>query len=56
MVTISFKVDIIAEYANTVDDLVLHWGISKKVFGEWGAPDDRYLTKDTVRFGDGKAC
>ena len=56
MVTISFKFDIIAEYTNTVDDLILHWAISKKNFGEWSAPDDRYLPKGTVRFRDKIAC
>ncbi len=56
LVTISFKFDIIAEYTNTIDDLILHWAISKKNFGEWSAPDDRYLPKDTVRFRDKIAC
>lgn len=57
MVNNSFKVDMIAECTNLKDeDLILHWGISKKNVGEWNAPDDRYLTLDTVRFRDGKAC
>lgn len=52
-----YKVDLIAEYnGNLTEDLILHWGISKKNPGDWTSPDDRYLPKDTVRFTDGKAC
>ena len=43
IVTNTFKVDIIAEWANTKDDLILHWAISKKNVGEWTTPDDRFL-------------
>lgn len=56
LITNSFKVDIIVEYGNLTQDLVLHWGISKKNVGEWNSPDDRYLPKETTRFRDGKAC
>ena len=56
LVTNSFKVDLIAKCAATADDLILHWAISKKNFGEWNSPDDRYLPKETIRFKDGKAC
>ena len=56
LVTNCFKVDMIAEFSNTADDLILHWGISKKNPGEWNGPDDRYLPKDTIRFQDGKAA
>jgi hypothetical protein len=30
LVSNSFKVDIIADYGNAKDDLILHWGICKK--------------------------
>jgi hypothetical protein len=44
----------IAEFVGTAkDDLILHWGISKKNFGEWTSPDDRYLPKETTRFQGG---
>ena len=56
LVTNSFKVDLIAEYTNQSEELVLHWGISKKNPGEWTGADDRFLPKDTTRFKDGKAC
>lgn len=49
-------VDMIAEYKDQSDDLVLHWGISKKQVGEWTGPDDKFLPIDTKRFPDGKAC
>ena len=55
-ITQSFKIDLIADYGNTQEDLVMHWGISKKNPGEWTSPDDRYLTSSTARFSDGKAC
>jgi hypothetical protein len=56
LVNNSFKVDIITEFANTQEELILHWGISKRNAGEWNSPDDRYLPDDTLRFRDGKAC
>ena len=45
----------IAEFTNTVEELILHWGISKKNFGEWNSPDDRYMPKESTKFKDGKA-
>lgn len=57
LVTNSFKVDVIAEYGGSVkDDLILHWGISKKDLFQWTGPDDRYLPLETVRFQDGKSA
>jgi len=57
LVTNSYKVDLIAEqYTNAGEELVLHWGISKKTPCDWNSPDDRYLPVDTIRFRDGKAC
>lgn len=57
LVTNSYKVDLIAEqYTNAGEELVLHWGMSKKNPCEWNSPDDRYLPADSIRFRDGKAC
>lgn len=57
LVTNSYKVDFIAEnYLNHGEELVLHWGLSKKTPCEWNSPDDRYLPPDSSRFRDGKAC
>ena len=47
---------LIAYYKDTTDELILHWGIGKRVPGEWTSPDDRYLPKETKRWTDGKAC
>jgi hypothetical protein len=56
LVTNSFKVDIFIDYQNTKDDVILHWGISKKDLYQWTGPDDRYLPPQTIRFQDGKAA
>jgi hypothetical protein len=56
LVTNSFKVDLIAEYGNLQEELILHWAISKKNIGEWNNVDDRYIPRDTTIFRDGKAC
>jgi len=48
-------VDLIAEFKDRNEDLVLHWGIGKKQIGEWVAADDKFLPPDTKKWGDGKA-
>lgn len=55
-ITNRFTVDMIAQCQNNPDDLILHWGMSKKNPGEWGPPDDKYFPLETKRFTDGKAC
>lgn len=46
----------VAEFKDRSDDLVLHWGVGKKVPFEWVAPDEKFFPPDTRKFGDGKAC
>lgn len=49
-------VDLIAEFKDRNDDLVLHWGVGRKAFGEWTGVDEKYMPLDTKRWPDGKAC
>jgi len=37
-----FTVDIIARYPDESDDLILHWGMSRKRAGAWGSPDQSF--------------
>ena len=46
----------IAQYTNQVENLILHWGMSRKNPNEWGPPDDKFFPLETKRFTDGKAC
>ncbi len=46
----------IADYKDNNDELILHWGVGKRIPGEWTGPDDKYLPLDTKRWPDGKAC
>lgn len=48
--------DLIAEFKDRNDDLILHWGVGKRTQGEWLAADDKYLPEETRKWGDGKAC
>lgn len=34
-----FTIDLVARYADETDDLILHWGMSRKREGAWGTPD-----------------
>ena len=54
-ITNKYVVDLIAEFKDRNEDLVLHWGIGKKQIGEWIAADDKFLPPDTKKWGDGKA-
>lgn len=38
------------------EDLVLHWGIGRKVPMEWVAPDVKFLPPESKLWPDGKAC
>lgn len=46
----------IAHYLSQSEDLILHWGMSRKQIGEWGPPDEKFFPLATKRFTDGKAC
>ena len=47
----------IAEFKDTQEELILHWGIGRKNPGEWTAADHKYLPKQkTNPWPDGKAC
>jgi hypothetical protein len=51
-------VDLIAEFKDRNDDLVMHWGLGRKNVGEWTGPDDKFLplpSSDNKRWPDGKA-
>lgn len=37
----------IALYKDQNDDLILHWGIGKKILYDWIAADDKFLPKET---------
>ena len=37
-----FTVDFIARYPDQEDDLILHWGLSRKKPGAWGPPDLKF--------------
>ena len=39
VVTHRFTIDLVARYPDESDDLVLHWGMSRKAAGAWGTPD-----------------
>ena len=51
-----YTVDIIAEYKDREEELVMHWALGKKSASEWARPDDNQLPKDTTRFKDNIAC
>ena len=46
----------IASYKDQKDELILHWGMGKKVPCEWTGPDTKYLPQESKIFPDGKAC
>jgi len=55
-VTYRYKIDFVAEYQESKEDLILHWGVGRRAAGEWTSPDDKHLPPETTRFTDGKAC
>lgn len=48
-------IDLIAQYKEQNDELILHWSTGKKTAFEWAGADDKYLPPDSIKFGDGKA-
>jgi hypothetical protein len=48
-----YTVEFVTQYK---DELILHWGIGKKVPCQWERPDDKYLPALTTRWSDDKAC
>ena len=50
-----FTIDIIARYPDTEDNLVLHWGMSRKKEGAWGTPDASFFPPNTKAWHDGLA-
>lgn len=41
-VTNYYSVDLIAEYKDIEDELILHWGIGRKVPFEWTSADEKF--------------
>lgn len=37
--THKFSIDFFVRYPDESDDLILHWGMSRKKVGAWGTPD-----------------
>ena len=50
-----YTVDLIAEYQDTGDNLLVHWGIAKKTAGEWARGDDSTLPNGSIRWPDNVA-
>ena len=51
-----FTIDLVARYPDVSDDLVLHWGLSRKKEGAWGTPDPAFHPVGTRTWHDGLAC
>jgi len=56
VITNRYIVDVIARYEEQKDQLVLHWGVGRKVANEWVAAEDKFLPQGSKRWPDGKAC
>ena len=37
-----FTVNFVFRYPDENDDLVIHWGLSRKAEGAWGTPDQNF--------------
>ena len=37
--THKFVIDLLIRYPDQTDDIILHWGMSRKKVGAWGTPD-----------------
>lgn len=51
-----FTANFVLRYPDESDDLILHWGLSRKATGAWGTPDKNFLPENTQNWGDGLAC
>ena len=51
-----YTVDLIANYKDFNEDLLLHWALGRNNPGEWTKPDDSFLPPNTVRWNDNVAC
>jgi hypothetical protein len=38
-ITNKYDIDLIAQYKDTTDDLVMHWGMARKNLFEWTEPE-----------------
>ena len=54
--THKFTIDFVTRYADPNDDLILHWGMSRRKVGAWGQPDDSIMPPNSVKWPDGLAC
>lgn len=51
-----FTIDLVARYVDEEDDLILHWGMSRKKIGAWGTPDLAFQPVESQQWPDGLAC
>ena len=51
-----FTVNLVLRYPDENDDLILHWGLSRKGTGAWGTPDTAFQPQNSKNWGDGLAC
>jgi hypothetical protein len=45
--THKFTINFVARYPDDEDDLILHWGMSRKKVGAWGSPDQAFYPPNT---------
>lgn len=50
-----YTVDLIAEYQDIGDNLLMHWGVAKKHAGEWVKGDESVLPNGSIRWPDNVA-
>ena len=51
-----YTVDLIAEFKDREEELILHWALGKRTPSEWVKADDLQMPKDTIRWKDNIAC
>ena len=54
--THKFTIDFIIRYPDQSDDIILHWGMSRKKIGAWGTPDMSFQPPNSKQWPDGLAC
>jgi hypothetical protein len=47
-----YTVDLIAEYKDREEELILHWALGKRTASEWAKPDDLQMPKGSIRWKD----